>query len=167
MVLAIVVVVGILADAAVTLSSRMVQADHEAELLFRGLAYRNAIKSYYEAGNPVKTYPRVLTDLLKDPRFPNRHHLRKLYSDPMAKDNKGEWLLVRAADGGIAGVASASREEPLKRANFPRGLEKLEAAQSYSDWIFEYTPLPSSVPLRRSAALFPLSTAPTFSSKVH
>lgn len=160
MALATVVVVGILADAAVALSSRMVQADREAELLFRGLAYRNAIRSYYEAGNPVKTYPRALTDLLKDPRFLNRHHLRKLYSDPMAKDDKGGWLLVRAADGGIAGVASSSQDEPLKRANFPQSLEKLEAAQSYSDWIFEYTPLVSTVPLRQ-AAVPPVSTAPS------
>lgn len=165
MVLAAVVVVGILADAAVALSSRMVQADREAELLFRGLAYRNAIKSYYEAGNPVKTYPRALADLLKDPRFPNRHHLRKLYSDLLAKDGKGEWLLVRAADGGISGVASSSQDEPLKRANFPKGLEKLEAAQSYSDWVFEYTPLPSALPLQRATVPAVVTTPPD--SKTH
>ncbi len=160
MVLAAVVIVGILAESAVALSSRMTQADREAELLFRGLAYRNAIKSYYEAGNPVKTYPRSLADLLKDPRFPNRHHLRALYRDPMAKDDQGGWLLVRAADGGIAGVASASQDEPLKRANFPKGLEKLEAAQFYSDWVFEYTPLLSTVPLRQIPSL-PVPAAST------
>ena len=144
MVLAAVVVVGILAESAVALSSRMTQADREAELLFRGQAYRNAIKSYYEAGNPVKAYPRTLEGLLKDPRFPNKHHLRTLYADPLGQD-KG-WVLIRASDGGIAGVASSSKAEPLKKANFPKGLEKFEAAQSYSDWIFEYTPLPSPVP---------------------
>lgn len=159
MVLAAVVVVGILADAAVALSSRMAQADREAELLFRGQAYQRAIRSYYEAGNPVKKYPRNFEDLLKDPRFPNKQHLRALYRDPMAKDDNGKWLLVRAADGGIAGVASSSKEEPLKRANFPKGLEKFEAALSYSDWVFEYTPLPSTMPLRQAA--FPrVSTTP-------
>lgn len=148
MVLAAVVIVGILADAAVALSSRMTRADREAELLFRGQAYRNAIKSYYEAGNPVKAYPRALEGLLKDPRFPNKHHLRTLYADPLGQD-KG-WVLIRAPDGGIAGVASASKEEPLKKANFPKGLEKFEAAQSYSDWVFEYVPSSSIIPLRQT-----------------
>lgn len=152
MVLAALVIVGILAESAVALSSHMNQADREAELLFRGQAYRHAIQSYYEAGNPVKTYPRALEDLLKDPRFPNKHHLRALYADPV---NAGkEWTLIRAPDGGIAGVASASKEEPLKKANFPKGLEKFEAAQSYADWIFEYTPSPIS-------ASFPRVTSPS------
>ncbi len=144
MVLAAVVVVGILADAAVALSSRMAQADREAELLFRGQAYRNAIKSYYEAGNPVKAYPRALEGLLKDPRFPNKHHLRTLYADPLSQGK--EWQLVRASDGGVAGVASSSKQEPLKKANFPKGVEKFEAAQSYSDWVFEHAPIPSPAP---------------------
>ncbi len=145
MVLAAVVVVGILADAAVAMSSRMVQADREAELLFRGQAYRHAIQSYYLAGNPVKTYPRALEDLLKDPRFVSKHHLRTLYADPLGQGK--DWVLVRAPDGGIAGVTSASKAEPLKKANFPQGLEKFEAAQSYSDWVFEYNPLPTATPL--------------------
>ena len=156
MVLAAVVIVAILAEAAVALSSRMAQADREAELLFRGQAYRDAIKSYYDAGTPVKTFPRALEDLLKDPRFANKHHLRALYADPFGQGK--DWVLVRAADGGIAGVASSSKEEPLKKANFPKGLEKFEAAQSYSDWIFEYTPAPVPAPL--SANSSPLSASP-------
>lgn len=30
--------------------------------------------------------------------------------------------------------------DPLKKANFPQGLEKFESAASYSEWIFEYIP---------------------------
>jgi type II secretory pathway pseudopilin PulG len=142
MVLAAVVVLGILAEAATLMTSRLVQADREAELLFRGQAYRRAIKSHYEAGGPVKAFPRSLEDLLQDPRFPNKRHIRALYPDPVSRDGKKQWLLIRAPDGGIAGVASASRGEPLKKANFPKGLEKFEGAQSYADWIFEYTPQP-------------------------
>lgn len=140
MVLAAVVVIGILAEAATAVSSRAVQVDRESELLFRGRAYQRAIRSYYEAGNPIKQYPRNLEDLLHDPRFPNKRHLRILYLDPMAKDDKGTWLLVRAADGGIAGVASSSKEEPLKKANFPREFEKFTEAKTYSEWVFDYTP---------------------------
>lgn len=142
MVLAAVIIIGILAEAATAVSSRSVQVDREAELLFRGQAYQRAIRSYYEAGNPIKQYPRNLDDLLKDPRFPgNRHHLRALYRDPMVKDGEGEWLLVRAADGGIAGVASSSMEEPLKRANFSRGLERFAGAKAYAEWTFEHVAL--------------------------
>ncbi len=148
MVLAAVVIVGILAEGAVMLSSRITQADRELELLFRGQAYRDAIKRYYEAGNPIKAYPRALEDLLKDPRFPSKYHLRALYRDPMVKEGRDGWRLVRTADGGIAGVASSSKEIPQKRANFPAGLEKFEAAQSYSDWIFEYVPASTPVPIK-------------------
>jgi len=60
----------------------------------------------------------------------------------MAKDEKGEWRLVRSIDGGIAGVASASADEPLKQANFPPQLERFTGARAYSEWIFEYAPPP-------------------------
>jgi type II secretory pathway pseudopilin PulG len=144
MVLAAVVVVGILAESAVALSSRLIQVDREAELLFRGQAYQRAIRSYYEAGKPIKAFPRALEDLLDDPRFPHKRHLRALYPDPLARDGKGEWTLVRAADGGISGVASTSGEEPLKQANFPPGLENFAGAKAYSEWIFEYRPIVTS-----------------------
>jgi type II secretory pathway pseudopilin PulG len=146
MVLAAVVVVGILAQAAVPLSSHIAQADREAELLFRGQAYRNAIKSYYEAGKPIKAFPRALEDLLDDPRFPRKRHLRAPYPDPLARDGKGEWTLVRAADGGISGVASTGGEEPLKQANFPPGLEDFAGAKAYSEWVFEYRPTATPSP---------------------
>ncbi len=154
MVLAAVVVVGILAEVAVVLTSRTVKSERETELLFRGTAYRNAIRSFYEAGSPVRAFPRRLEDLLNDPRFPNRHHLRALYPDPMSPDAKGEWLLIRAPDGGIAGVASSSKEEPLKKGNFPMGLEQFTGARTYADWVFEYQPAgvvrnrPITAPLR-------------------
>lgn len=141
MVLAAVVVVGILADGAVALSSRVSRSDREAELLFRGQAYQRAIQSYYVSGPSTKIYPRNLDDLVKDPRFPNKRHLRALYPDPMAIGGKGEWFLVRAADGGISGVASASKEEPFKKTNFPKGLEKFDQAKSYTDWVFAYVPI--------------------------
>ena len=70
--------------------ARIVQADREAELLFRGQAYRRAIESYYRANG---VYPRALEDLLKDPRFPSKRHIRSLYPDPMGKGQA--WLLLR------------------------------------------------------------------------
>jgi len=109
------------------------QRDKEAELLFAGHQYRQAIARYYQYG--PRQYPRSLTDLLKDPRRPGtERYLRRLYPDPL--NAGGEWGLVRAPDGGIQGVYSLSKERPLKTAGFkPRDRELLGAA-SYTDWKF-------------------------------
>jgi type II secretory pathway pseudopilin PulG len=136
-VLAAVVVLGIVAEAGRATTWRALKADREAELIFRGLAYRNAIRSFHLTHG---AFPRSLQDLEKDPRSHAKRHIRKLYAEPMAKDEQGEWRLLVAPGGGIAGVASASSEEPLKKANFPVELEKFTGAQSYAEWIFEYTP---------------------------
>ncbi len=142
MVLVAVIVLGIISGAASLYSSRASQMDREAELLFRGMAYRNAIRDYYESGNPRKTFPRSLDELVRDPRTgANKSYLRKLYKDPMSK-GKGEWTLIHAMDGGIAGVASTSTDAPLKTGNFRAGLEKFENAKSYAEWVFEYVPEP-------------------------
>lgn len=144
MVLAAIVIVGIVVEVAQVSTWRVVRADREAELLFRGLAYRNAIRSFHQANG---AFPRSLEDLLKDPRSASgRRHIRALYRDPMSQDKKQEWRLIRAIDGGIAGVSSASREEPLKQVNFPKELEKFTGANAYAEWLFEYVPPPAPPP---------------------
>lgn len=117
------------------------QREKEAELLFVGHQYRLAIARYYQYG--PRQYPRVLSDLLKDPRRPGtERYLRRLYADPLTPG--GEWGLVRAPDGGIQGVYSLSKERPLKTAGFkPRDRELLGAA-SYTDWKFLHAPPPRS-----------------------
>jgi type II secretory pathway pseudopilin PulG len=143
MVMVAIVIIGIVAEAARVSTSRLLRVDREAELLFRGTAYRNAIESFYRTHG---AYPRQLEDLVKDPRLASRRHLRALYPDPMGKGANKEWDLVRAIDGGIAGVASASTDEPMKQANFPKQFEKFASAKSYSDWVFEYVPLQARAP---------------------
>ncbi len=146
MALVAIVLVGIFAGVANLASSRIMQAEREEELLFRGQAYRAAIRHFYEAEGH---YPRSLRELLKDPHFTHRVYLRALYVDPMASEagrkQSGGWRLMRAADGGIAGVVSRSKQEPLKQANFPLGLEDFDNAKSYADWIFEYQPRAAGV----------------------
>ena len=119
-------------------SSTLHQRDIEAELLFRGLAYRNAIKSYYHANPTLKKYPRILDDLLEDPRQPGRRFLRQLYVEPVVR--KSDWVLLHSSDGGIVGVASSSEREPLKQANFIPELAHFEGASRYRDWEFIYLP---------------------------
>ena len=135
-----IIVSGIFAGTASIPQSRLQAAEREQELLFRGLAYRNAIKNYYAT---ARRYPRTLNELVKDTGFAHRVYLRALYPDPMSPGDKGEWKLIRAADGGISGVASRSSATPMKQANFPDGLESLAGSATYADWVFEYSPRPA------------------------
>jgi type II secretory pathway pseudopilin PulG len=113
--------------------------EKEAELLFVGNQYRKAIARYYESTpGGVKRYPRALEELVKDPRQPStQRHLRQLYADPFGGK---EWGLVKAPDGGIAGVHSLSEDKPLKSGNFRLRDAGFEGAQRYADWKFVYSP---------------------------
>jgi type II secretory pathway pseudopilin PulG len=145
MVLVAIVVVGVVAETGQLTLSRVMRADREAELLFRGMAYQRAIESYFQSNG---RYPRQLEDLLQDPASPGKRYLRKLYGDPMSersakarqRDPAGDWQLIEASDGGFSGVASRNSSPPLKKANFPSGLENFAEAKSYAEWIFAYQP---------------------------
>ena len=114
------------------------QREKEKDLLFVGDQIRRAIAQYYEkspGGN--KRFPQALDDLLLDQRYPaTRRYLRRVYQDPMIGSK--EWALVRAPDGGILGVHSASKEKPLKMDNFPAAYENFQDGNSYVDWKFVY-----------------------------
>ena len=111
--------------------------DREVDLLYVGNAYRRAIERYYLAGQ--RQYPRSLDALVKDPRQPTtQRYIRRLYADPMTTE--GEWGIVKAPDGGIMGVHSKSEEEPRKKANFNLRDRDFQAAKTYADWKFVYTP---------------------------
>ncbi len=117
--------------------------EKEAELLFAGNQYRKAIERYFLYG-PQRQYPRALQDLLKDARRPGtERYLRRLYPDPITGK---EWVLVKAPDGGILGVHSASQDAPLKIAGFRPRDAAFEAAKAYSDWKFVAAlPAPTTV----------------------
>ena len=113
--------------------------ERETELLFVGNQYRKAIARFYE-GTPggVKRYPRSLEELLKDPRTPGTtRYLRQLYPDPFGGT---VWGIVKAPDGGVAGVYTLSEEKPLKIANFKLRDAGFDGAQRYADWRFVYSP---------------------------
>jgi type II secretory pathway pseudopilin PulG len=132
-----VAIMGVSLAAAGTLWSFAAQRDREADLLFIGHQYRNAIARYYSAGG--FRYPRELRDLLDDDRSPTpRHFLRKLYADPMS--GAADWQIVRAADGGVMGVASTSQAKSIKRANFDGADAGFEDFERYCDWQFVYVP---------------------------
>lgn len=111
--------------------------DKEAELLHVGNEYRKAIERYYISG--ARQYPSNLSDLIKDPRQPGTvRHLRRLYADPMT--GAAEWGLVKAPQGGIAGVHSLSNAQPLRTAGFRVRDRDLEGKKKYAEWQFVFSP---------------------------
>ena len=130
-----VMIMGIFAQVVTVSSQHLKRQDREAELIFRGMAYVRAIESYYLAKKDKPMFPRDLEDLESDGRFLYKRHIRKLYIDPITNS---DWQIIRSVDGGIAGVASSSSLEPLKKNNFPLELNALTGSEKYSEWFFEY-----------------------------
>lgn len=141
-VLILIAVLGLVVAAAGELWSTARQREREQELLLIGEQFRSAIGQYYErTPGTVKRYPLELRLLLKDLRFMSpQRHLRKIFTDPMTRTQ--EWGIVRAEDGGIAGVYSLSSAHPLKMGGFESRDEGFASAKAYSDWRFVYRPAP-------------------------
>lgn len=139
--LVLLVVVSIVSIMHLEYTSKVVQRENEQELLHRGLAYLSAIRSYYEAGNPVKTYPARVEDLLQDPRFLHKRHLRRQYKDPITHK---DFRVVLNSDLRIIGVVSESRLAPFKQTGFPKDIVHFSASKTYSDWTFVYFPVDGS-----------------------
>jgi type II secretory pathway pseudopilin PulG len=112
------------------------QREKEAELLFIGHQFRQAIGTYYAlTPDAAKQYPAKLEDLLEDKRFPTpQRHLRQLYRDPMT--GRAEWGLVKAGDR-IMGVYSLSSGKPLKTAFHERNAAFADALR-YDQWVFSH-----------------------------
>lgn len=138
-VLVLVVLLGLAASMAGQSIGALMQREREAELLWRGQQYRQAIASYYNVKHGARQmYPAKLEDLLKDPRFPGTvRHLRRLYPDPVTGK---EWEPVKDPAEKLIGVRSSSDLEPFRQANFPKGLETLEGKTAYREWEFVFTP---------------------------
>ena len=126
----------VVATATVQAGAAVQRSHAEEELLRVGMEFERALVSYKAstpAGAPQS--PRVLEDLLADPRFAGaRRHLRAVRPDPIT--GKREWGLVLGSDGGIVAVHSLSTAVPIKVAGFATGWERFTQAASYSDWQF-------------------------------
>jgi type II secretory pathway pseudopilin PulG len=118
------------------LASHNLEREKEAELLFRGNAYRQAIESYYRHG---ERYPQTLAELVEDKRHPMPvRHIRKLYPDPITGHE--HWGTLEAPGGGIMGVYSKSEAPPRKSGNFRLVNKTFADAKRYMDWQFFYQP---------------------------
>ncbi|GAB2894581.1 type II secretion system protein [Uliginosibacterium flavum] len=138
--LIVVAIISLGATASVQMGGIAHRRQAEDELLFIGLQYKRAIRSYFEAAPPgaPAAAPTRLEDLLRDPRFPGvRRHIRQLYNDPLT--GKLDWVLIRSPDGkGLLGVHSRSKETPIRVDNFPDEFFHFKGKTRYSDWVFVY-----------------------------
>lgn len=114
--------------------------EKEAELMFVGSQFRDAIAHYYEKSpGGMKRFPPTLHELISDSRHPSiQRYLRKIYRDPIT--NSLDWGIVEAPQGGIMGVYSRSELEPLKTRGFNAEDQEFEGKMKYSDWKFLYWP---------------------------
>ena len=106
--LVLLAIVSLGATVAVERAQLAAQREREAELLFAGDQYRDALVRYYAmpAGQLSQQYPQTLQDLLEDRRTQaTGRHLRRLYPDPMT--GKPDWVLEWVG-GRIVGVHSRS-----------------------------------------------------------
>ena len=130
----------LVASAMVTNYQTARQREQEAQLLFVGVQYRNAIRSYYNTFAPdgARALPPTLHALVEDQRFSeHRQHLRELYPDPITGAN--DWIVV-FHHGRVMGVHSRSERAPIKRSGFAPALAALADKSSYAAWEFSYKP---------------------------
>ena len=137
-VLMLIALIGMGLAAAGTLWHTEAQRAREAELLFIGAQYRQAIRSYYALDPAQPRLPQSIDDLLQDNRRPGIvRHLRRAYRDPLTG---GEFALIRTPDNrDIAGVYSLAAGRPFKAAGFLPEDEAFSGAASYAGWRFVFS----------------------------
>jgi type II secretory pathway pseudopilin PulG len=133
-----------------TLWQTHVQREREAELLFIGDQYRQALESYRASRNAGEaSTPKTLESLLEDYRdLRLKRHLRKLYRDPITGSD--DWGLARDETGGITAIYSLSEKKPFKSTNFPKRYETFNVAENYSAWRFQADPIQANVDMKES-----------------
>lgn len=136
LVLFAIAVLGLLLAGAGQVWQTSVQREKEAELLFIGNQFRQAIGSYYrQSPGAAKQFPARLEELVEDTRFPvPRRHLRKLYRDPMTGGL--EWGLQKSGDR-IVGVHSLSTGSAFRMVFEARDVAFQDTTR-YDQWIFSY-----------------------------
>jgi type II secretory pathway pseudopilin PulG len=140
--------VGVLLASVGTVWETAAQREREAELLFIGHQYRDALESYYRRSPGTDHhYPDQLESLLLDPRYPGVvRHMRQLWPDPVTG---GRWEVERDSRGGIRGVYSVSDKAPRKVSGFAPEEAHFEGALRYADWVFLARDEGAPFPLRK------------------
>jgi len=142
-VLMLITLIGMGLAAAGTLWHIDAQRAREAELLFIGDQYRQAIRSYYELDPAQPHLPQSLDDLLEDNRRPGIvRHLRRAWRDPLTGR---PFALIREPDTqGITGGCRPAPGQPFRNAEFAAKDEAFKDAKRYAEWRFIFSPAPAA-----------------------
>lgn len=104
---------GALLAAAGTQWATAARREREREQAFRLQEFRRAIDAYRSAQEP-REHPPTLQALLEDRRtVPPRHHLRRLYADPLT--GQADWVLRTDDKGHVRAVASRTQAQGAAR----------------------------------------------------
>ena len=112
------------------------QREREQELLRIGNDIAGALAAYAkDSAGSTRSHPQELNMLLEDRRaFGTKRYLRRIEPDPMT--GQSEWGLIRAEDGGVAGVFSLGGGRPFLRVPKALSYVDLPVADRYADWKF-------------------------------
>jgi type II secretory pathway pseudopilin PulG len=127
MLLAIMAAMGVMLTVVMPYWKKDLQREDEAELVFRGEAIANAIRTY-----KAKTggYPLALKDLEKlRPRI-----IRKLYTDPMTRE--GDWDLITAVQPGASGDTTGLPIVGVRSKGHQNSYLLYKGKDQVSDWTF-------------------------------
>lgn len=136
-------VVSLFGSQTISLGSTIARRDNEQFLLYIGLEFETALRSYAAIQSSAEAStsqiyglgPRELNHLLKDPRKAAViRHIRQIYADPLT--GKTEWGLIKDQSGFIIGIYSLADGRPIKKSDFEVSQAHFEGAESYSQWIF-------------------------------
>ncbi len=157
----IITVMSIVVAAALPYWSQMIKRDREAELIFRGLQYAEAIRVFQQR---FQRLPTSLDELIEI----NPRSIRRLWPDPMTDDGKWTPIFARSNQGGgtqgrpVAGGTApgedAAQDDGRQRKVGPiigvrsrskeSGVRTFLGSSSYADWQFtiELIPTPVTIP---------------------
>jgi type II secretory pathway pseudopilin PulG len=174
-ILLLVLAVGAIAatQAEIPLGYRMAR-EREQEFEFRASAYVAAIRSFYLAEEDVRRrrLPTSFAELERDPRFAQKRHIRRLYSDPLAAKPETPFREVKGSPGpglqqGVIGVASTSDRPLLRRAGWATNGEPSPGAKAASDLQFQVDLKELTAPIAPNTPALPLPLRPKADAKTH
>ena len=156
----LIAIMGTAAAMASAVWSTVQRRDNERELVFAGRQFADAIERYRKHSvDPMHLYPRSLQELLHDDRSGvPRHHLRRLYVDPMTGDTR--WGLIRLADGSVVGVHSLSERAPFVRKFVTSDFAPPAGIRSYQQWRFVAPSALAGLALNEAGAEPSLTSSP-------
>ena len=161
--LMIVIIMGIMLGVAGQSWKMIMDREREAELLWVGTQYREAMlhwRNFRHGGGAMPLGD--IKHLAQDPRsLQNVKHLRKLYPDPITGK---EWKIIKDPQKGILGIASSSDKEPIKQANFPADYTQFEGKKKYSEWEFRWDVIPPKKAATTTISGLQTSTSPVKTS---